>query len=193
MIAAACLHIASKCNDGTYISADDLSFCADKRFTANEILVQERSILSTIQWQISRPTIHDYVSMYLSLQNGTSVNHGDHLHLIAMYLSELAVQSDIFLKCSSHLIASLVIIVVRLNDAESIHIWPKEFEEISGLTLADLEKPLIYFCSLIENFQQINPNLKVISRRYRRDTRGRGIAGMRIKLIKDVTDIEAII
>jgi hypothetical protein len=80
-----------------------------------------------------------------------------------------------------------------LNDAESIHIWPKEFEEISGLTLADLEKPLIYFCSLIENFQQINPNLKVISRRYRRDTRGRGIAGMRIKLIKDVTDIEAII
>ena len=191
-IAAACLHIASNCNDDTCISVDDLSFCADKSFTANEIFYEERSILSAIQWQISRPTIYDYISLYFSLPNDNIVSHGNRLHLVAMYLSELAVQSELYLKCSSALIASLVVIIVRFNHDGLIHVWPNELEELSGHKLVDLEEPLIYLCSLIKKIPHSYPNLKVISRRYRSNTRGRGLAGMNIKLIIDPSDLEAL-
>jgi serine/threonine protein kinase len=53
LVAAACLHMASKCEDTAYISVNDLVSCSDNLYTSAEVLAMEESLLTTLNFRLS--------------------------------------------------------------------------------------------------------------------------------------------
>lgn len=56
LLGATCLHVASKCEDVSYIGVEDLAMCADNVYTSAEVLKMEEKLLNTLNFTLSVPT-----------------------------------------------------------------------------------------------------------------------------------------
>jgi hypothetical protein len=56
LLGATCLHVASKCEDVSYIGVEDLAMCADNVYTSAEVLKMEEKLLNTLNFTLSIPT-----------------------------------------------------------------------------------------------------------------------------------------
>lgn len=56
LLGATCLHVASKCEDVSYIGVEDLAMCADNVYTSVEVLEMEEKLLNTLNFTLSVPT-----------------------------------------------------------------------------------------------------------------------------------------
>ncbi|KAL7687442.1 putative protein kinase domain, F-box domain, protein kinase-like domain superfamily [Plasmopara halstedii] len=94
LLGATCLHVASKCEDVSYIGVEDLAMCADNVYTSVEVLEMEEKLLNTLNFTLSVPTALDFLNIYERMippiQKKTS--------MLAHYLLELALQEYQFLK-----------------------------------------------------------------------------------------------
>ncbi|OQR82806.1 cyclin-dependent kinase with F-box domain [Achlya hypogyna] len=94
LLGATCLHVASKCEDVSYIGVEDLSMCADNVYNSMEVLKMEEQLLNTLNFTLAVPTALDFLNIYQKcmpeLEQKTS--------MLAHYLSELALQEYSFLK-----------------------------------------------------------------------------------------------
>ena len=64
LLAATCLHIASKIEDDVAVNVQELHYCADRIFKAKDIVELEEHIFQQIDWSLSLPTIYDFVMIY---------------------------------------------------------------------------------------------------------------------------------
>jgi hypothetical protein len=64
LVAAACLHMASKCEDTAYISVNDLVSCSDNLYTSVEVLAMEEQLLTTLNFRLSVLLAHILCRMY---------------------------------------------------------------------------------------------------------------------------------
>lgn len=60
LLGATCLHVASKCEDVSYIGVEDLAMCADNVYTSVEVLEMEEKLLNTLNFTLSVPTGKSY-------------------------------------------------------------------------------------------------------------------------------------
>jgi hypothetical protein len=56
LLGATCLHVASKCEDVSYIGVEDLSMCADNVYSSMEVLKMEEQLLNTLDFTLAVPT-----------------------------------------------------------------------------------------------------------------------------------------
>ena len=56
LLGATCLHVASKCEDVSYIGVEDLAMCADNVYTSVEVLEMGEKLLNTLNFTLSVPT-----------------------------------------------------------------------------------------------------------------------------------------
>lgn len=102
LLGATCLHVASKCEDVSYIGVEDLAMCADNVYTSTEVLKMEEKLLNTLHFTLSVPTALDFLNIYERmippLQKKTS--------MLAHYLLELALQEYQFLKYYPSVVAA---------------------------------------------------------------------------------------
>ncbi|RLN50304.1 hypothetical protein BBJ28_00021093, partial [Nothophytophthora sp. Chile5] len=56
LLGATCLHVASKCEDVSYIGVEDLAMCADNVYTSVEVLEMEEKLLNALNFTLSVPT-----------------------------------------------------------------------------------------------------------------------------------------
>ena len=199
LLAASCLRIASKCEDVDCINLTDLAFSADNAFTGDDILFVEKKILEKMKWRLSNPLIYDFVNLYLDHLEKTfvSVNISvTRIHWMALYISELALQSITLLRTfEPSLIAACIISLSmeclwnhfplpsssssRSNHQEILYnIWPKELSIVSGYELNSSHSKNIQDCrnALFSNLHHVRisfPELNIISKRYRTKERGR--------------------
>ncbi|TMW64990.1 hypothetical protein Poli38472_009157 [Pythium oligandrum] len=102
LLGATCLHVASKCEDVSYIGVEDLAMCADNVYTSAEVLKMEEKLLNTLNFTLSIPTALDFLNIYERMippiQKKTS--------MLAHYLLELALQEYQFLKFLPSVVAT---------------------------------------------------------------------------------------
>lgn len=56
LLGATCLHVASKCEDVSYIGVEDLAMCANNIYSSTEILRMEESLLNGLDFCLAVPT-----------------------------------------------------------------------------------------------------------------------------------------
>ncbi len=87
--------IASKLEEISPPSADDLVYISDHTYTRNEILHMESIILQKLEFRLSAATSADFLRRYLLLRGRREGGGGgvdEHMAHLADYLIELALQ-----------------------------------------------------------------------------------------------------
>jgi transcription initiation factor TFIIIB Brf1 subunit/transcription initiation factor TFIIB len=167
-VAGTCLYIACKCFE-TRLTKGDLVFSADNMLNANDVAIAEEVILHELDWKLSYPTIHDFVEMFtdeLGLEEESKQRR------MARYISELALQSQVYLSFKPSLIASCVV-ALALVAVGSADPWPDGLKQATGYSWNDLELCMMALSSGIHHVSATMPELKIISRRYRKTQNGR--------------------
>lgn len=188
LLAATCLHIASKCIDDTFMTSPDLAYCADNKFDGMAITDLEERILGKMYCQqLSFPTVYDFVILFLERLQETIVR--DRQFWLSLYISELSLQTSIYLKFSPSLIAASVVALARHSIGENIA-WPATLEQMTGFKLSTLKECIIVLSAFIDLTRASLPKLKIISRRYNSISRKR-VSEIRVKWIRSASDVIA--
>lgn len=141
----------------------------------------EEEVLEQFNWYLSSPTIHDFVTIYqeyLLDMNGLCF-------WVSQYLSELALQSTLYLKYPPSQIAASVVVLSRYCVYKK-NSFPTEIETLSGYSFSELGESIISLSSTytIQN----NRDLKIISKRYEKHLRQR-VGDLTIYEIKNSSDL----
>ena len=168
LIVGTCLYIACKC-DEMEISKNDLALCADNIFDHNDVYIAEEIILHTLDWKLSYPTILDFLEPMSDLLELDEVSMP---RLMAHYIAELALQCQVYLSYRSSLVASCVV-ALALFCTERRDPWPQVLVEATGYSWNDLEQCMLALTSDIQHLRSTMPELKIITRRYRKAQNGR--------------------
>ena len=167
-MAGTCLYISCKCFE-TRLTKGDLVFSADNMLNANDISIAEEAILHELNWKLSYPTILDFVETF---SDELEFKEESKQRRMARYISELALQSQVYLSFKPSLIASCVV-ALALVAVGSADAWPEALEQSTGYLWNDLEQCMMALSSDIHHMRATMPELKIISRRYRKTQNGR--------------------
>ena len=90
LLGATCLHLASKCEDVSYIGIDDLANAADERsvFQPGDVLEMEEAVLNELKFHLSVPTSLDFLHVYMAIV--PALKSRPRCLNFCKYLSELA-------------------------------------------------------------------------------------------------------
>jgi hypothetical protein len=195
LLGATCLHIASKCEDVSYIGVDDLVVCADRVFVSAEVLALEEKVLNVLDFRLAVPTAVDFVNAFVArLQlddESESVLQGKHsvagavvgkdgsreslgerqaitplAIALSRYLTELSLQGHAFIaRLPSEVAAAAVVLALYYVGQKLV---PKHFFLVTGYTFKDLKWAVT---KLRESHLEapLTSSLTVIRRRYQRD------------------------
>ncbi|GMI50664.1 hypothetical protein ScalyP_jg7755 [Parmales sp. scaly parma] len=141
MIGATCLHIASKCEEVTYISTKDLIYCCDNKYEINDIVRTERILLQTLSFKINDPTVFDFVSVFVSFtdefNNKSSALKSQRLTLTAHFIAEIVLHGSAYVKYPPSLIATCVVSLTLYIKNECA--FPRNLEIISRRKFGELK------------------------------------------------------
>jgi transcription initiation factor TFIIIB Brf1 subunit/transcription initiation factor TFIIB len=173
LLVGACLLLASKCESSASpgISSSDISFSADNTFSSEDVLEKENVILSALRWKLAIPTIHDFVQLYIR-KLGLERRR---VAWMMKYLAELALQSPIHESYLPSKVAACVVVLALYclgSENANVELWSREMEELTGWSWQSLESCLVTLSTLLHDVSTTLPQLSIISRRYRKVTRG---------------------
>ncbi|RHZ33544.1 hypothetical protein DYB37_013104 [Aphanomyces astaci] len=89
LLGATCLHVASKCEDVSYIGVEDLSMCADNVYTSVDVLKMEEQLLNTLNFTLSTPQLqaacgYSYADIKECLVKLQDVYSSAHMNLLTV-------------------------------------------------------------------------------------------------------------
>jgi hypothetical protein len=111
LLSATCLHVASKCEDISYIGVEDLVSRAGKVFSSRELLDLEERILKKLDFAVAASTTIDFVHIFLGQ---ASVPAARKLQLLAGYLAELSLFSRAFDGAPRRTVAEAIVLYASL-------------------------------------------------------------------------------
>lgn len=188
LLGATCLHVASKCEDVSYIGVEDLVVCADKVYQAEDVLRLEEDVLNTLDFHMSVPTVIDFLNVFVvrikydpeedrhctvlseedrrcgkeSLPNMTV---SEETKALAQYLCELSLQEHFFIpQMPSCVAAAALTYALFLKEAP---ISQERMEAVTGYPLKLLQPCIERMNGSLQD-APLSPNLHVIYRRYQR-------------------------
>jgi serine/threonine protein kinase len=91
LVAATCLHVASKCEDTAYISVNDLVMCADNLYTSAEVLQMEEKLLNVLDFRLGVPNVYDFLKLLMEKLPVLLAPDSD-VRWLSEYLAELSMQ-----------------------------------------------------------------------------------------------------
>lgn len=168
LVVGTCLYIACKCYE-TGLSKGDLVYSADNTFNPNDISIAEEVILHELNWKLSFSTILDFLQ---PMCDALELGEESKPRLMACYIAELALQSQVYLSYKPSLVASCVV-ALALCTVGATDPWPEALEQATGYSWNDLEQCTMALSSDIHHMRVTMPELKIISRRYRKSQNGR--------------------
>jgi len=168
LVVGTCLYIASKCDENE-LSKSDLVFSADNTFGLADVARAEKVILYELGWKLSYPTILDFVEL---MCDAIDLKESSKSRLMARYIAELALQSQVYLAYRPSLVASCVV-ALAIFCVGTTEPWPESLREATGYSWNDLEECMVALSSDIDHVRVTMPHLKIIARRYRKAQNGR--------------------
>jgi hypothetical protein len=180
LIAGTCLRLATLVDFRftLELTEDALIKSADHTFDLSNVTEAEIAILSKLQpLTLGYPTIIDFVCCYIE----QTASLGDIFGSLALYVSELAMQSQIYRFYEASKIAAAVVMLGRyayhlsghdeLGDDstdESRICWPEQLQTATGYDWDILEPVLLKLSEELEHIESFLPELRMIVRKYRR-------------------------
>lgn len=144
LLGVACAHLAAKYTEdrGTSPTAEEFAEITDNSFTAWEILKMERTVLRCLDFELTFPTAHSFLTRFL-LCGPSSKKEG----ALAAYLSELFLMDLNVVKYKASVVAASALCLARLllrekdEDQENEQpLWDKNMEFHTHLTLPELHE-----------------------------------------------------
>lgn len=163
LLGATCLHVASKCEDVSYIGVEDLAMCADNVYTSTEVLQTEEKLLNALNFTLSVPTVLDFLNVF----KYSMPELPKKTQYLAQYLAELSLQEYDFLKYKPSLIAACCLSLAHFC-LEEIS-WSPEMQSVTRYEWKDLK-------GCMSDLQGVYSNspfsvLAVIKKRYMKSDR----------------------
>lgn len=164
LLAATCLHIASKCEEGMIIGVHDLVLSADNTYTVKDIISLEELVLRVLRWQVSSPVVLDFATLHHDLSD--DVNMSSSAYWMSKYLAEIALQSNVYLSFKPSVVsASVIILALYCTDHQNV--WTQNsFETISNCCANDLKRCAATLWASKEYVRTMLPKLKMIHKRF---------------------------
>jgi hypothetical protein len=122
-----------------------------------------------LKWKLSFPTIIDFVEQICDALN---LEDKAKPRMMARYIAELALQCQVYLASRPSLVASCVVVLAVFSTGTA-EPWPESLVEATGYSWNDLEECMLALSSGIHQVRATMPNLKIITRRYRKNENGR--------------------
>jgi len=183
LLGATCLHIASKCEDVSYIGVDDLVVCADKVYKPDDVLALEEQVLNSLNFEICVPTVIDFLNAFIGrLEYGESADRqcfvgenmppmilvSDRANFLAQYMTELSLQERYFIsELPSRVAAASLVIALYYVD---IHVSSERIFCLTGYSVEDLKECIKRLANAHAD-APFSHGLHVILRRYEREDR----------------------
>ncbi len=187
LLGATCLHIASKCEDVSYIGVDDLVVCADKVYKPEDVLALEEQVLNSLDFRICVPTVVDFLNVFVirlqysaeedaictvtprnaavSPKQEKAMQVSIETHTLARYLAELSLQELSFISRMPSLVAAACLVLAVFNQREHVE-WSR-VTAVTGYTASEL-------CDCVNQLRVVHvearftSQVQVILRRYQR-------------------------
>lgn len=166
LLSGACLWIAAKCCNRP-ISGLDISLCADNLFSEMDLLRVEEFVLKKLEWKLAFPTSFDFVGAFC---NDLGLKKDSETLQMIQYISDLTLQSSIYLAFEPSIIASCCMVLGRFTVQEN-DLWPEKLSKQTGYSLDDLSECIMEMSRMLEHIRWWFPDLIMISRRYRTKSR----------------------
>lgn len=168
LVAATCLYIASKCNDGNNVDAHNLSFSADRTFAEEDVYTVEPLVLEVLKGKLQIPLVYDFLQIFT---NKMGYNERKIEFWLAMYISDLVLASTTHLKYQPSVIASSTLLLSRYS-LTSPEVWPQQMETFTGLNICELKNCILEISRVLDNMRQnMYEDVGIIHRRYKSSKR----------------------
>mmetsp|Transcript_867 Transcript_867/g.1612 ORF Transcript_867/g.1612 Transcript_867/m.1612 type:complete len:276 (-) Transcript_867:251-1078(-) len=137
LIGATCLHIASKCEDVSYIGIEDLSKCADNGYSGADVIEQEQLILNELGFELAIPTVLDFVNVYREI--APSAFESERVYFMCKFLAEVTLLETGALKFKPSLLAVCILVYsqhILLQQTK----WEPSFAQMVGYEWSELRE-----------------------------------------------------
>jgi Cyclin, N-terminal domain/Cyclin, C-terminal domain/Protein kinase domain len=159
----ACFVLASQVDPNSEaVSARDLTFSADNTFTTDDVEVCCRFVLENLKFGLAVPTIASFTHAYLA----KDIADDGSTESMILFISELALQTPLYLTYSPSLIAGCVVALAKHTLGQQ-PLWPLRLSVQTGYKWHDFGDCLIELSRAIEHVRIFMPQLKMIVRKYR--------------------------
>ena len=109
LLGATCLHIASKCEDVSYIGIKDLAEQTENIFEPKQILLMEEKVLNALSFDVYIPTVIDFVSVYLECVSEMAFPSNPIAPFLIMFITESLLLSNDAIEQTPSILAYCVI------------------------------------------------------------------------------------
>ena len=127
LIGCTCLHIASKCEDVSYISVKDLAQASQDIADGSAILQMEEKILNVLNFDLYVPVVIDFVGFFVDCV--PEVSRNTKVATFCQYFSELSLLYPCFLTLPASAVGTAIVsysmICCDLNP------WPESLQKLS--------------------------------------------------------------
>jgi serine/threonine protein kinase len=167
LLGATCLHIASKCEDVSYIGVDDLAVCADNVYHSKHVLSLEEKVLNSLEFKLSSSTVLDFLNMYLEhcpyFEDGRVAP-------LSKYLAELSLQ-EYLVSVSVQPSKVAAACIIRALQCLKKPFWEAWLSAISGYRWSSLRECVTAICDMHARSFNKDNTLLVIRKRYLKSSR----------------------
>jgi len=163
LIGATCLHIASKCEDVSYIGIEDLSKCADNGYSGADVIEQEQLILNELNFDLAIPTVLDFVNAYREVV--PSVFDGERVYFMCKFLAEVTLLEPGALKFKPSLLATCIVVYSQHILHQQTE-WQPEFAQAAGFQWSELRAGFYFIRDSHVRIKNAQNLLRVIPSRY---------------------------
>ena len=168
LVGATCLHIASKCEDVSYIGVEDLAVCADNVYLSQDVLSKEEEILNDLDFNLSSATVLDFVILYLEYFPYTE--RKKEVVWLSRYLCELSLQQyDLSVLARPSKVAAACICWAL--HCLKLPKWESWLSAISGYHWRTVEALYGSVANMHKKINDQSNKLKVIKQRYSKPRR----------------------
>jgi hypothetical protein len=127
LIGSTCLHIASKCEDVSYISVKDLARAARNISDGSAILKMEEVILNRLNFDLYIPAVIDFVGFFVKCV--PEIEEESKVAVYTKYLSEISLMYPSFLTHPASLVGTAIVAYSLICCGE--HPWPLSLRKLS--------------------------------------------------------------
>lgn len=142
--------------------------CADNSFVAYELIHTEEYVLKQLEWKLAFPTPHGFLEAFGradGLDKQCKSRYG------MRYISELALQSQIYLSYQPSMIAASSLVLARFCSQED-ELWSEELQHLTNYSFQDLSECTVEMSRRLYDIRSNFPDLIMIERRYQKASKG---------------------
>jgi len=165
LVGCACMLLAGKYEEIYPPSVEDYAYISDNTYTAPQVLEEEKCVLNDIEYVLTVPTAHTFLTRFLQAAHATTEQE-----YLAQYFAEIILVHMEFLEFKPSVCAATAVYYMRfvLDDMDGSARWTRTLQHYTKLSELDLQP----CCRILHAKHSIagDDDLKAVYEKYNADT-----------------------